>query len=133
MCIQDQVHKNPEMIKYTRAFSEVVLFPIDGARYFFPSSRFLKITLHNWGAYFLEATNSSNKDILAYAADSAAKDNIYLQNIFMFREEDGETRLHGIKPVVCPASEAVGQMVSHFVKPVAVCPHKPEVEGVRYG
>jgi len=115
LCVQDLVKKNPEMLKYTRAFSEIVLFPVDGAFNFFPSSRFLKVILHNWGGYFLEAKNKSNAEILRHSIHRALQDGVYLQNIFIFRKNDDNIRLHGIKPIICPAREAVGKMVSHYI------------------
>ena len=75
-------------------------------------SRFLKIILHNWSPYFLEAPDETNANILLNCIDRALEDGVYQQELFVFTKNQDVIQLHGIKPILCPASDAVGKMVS---------------------
>lgn len=108
------LNENPEFKGGRIAFSEVALWD-DGTDEMTPSSRFLKILVHNWGMYFLERPNSSFDVMLRHAVCRALEDEIYKQDIFIFRRFEDKIRLHGVVSKVCPARLAVGKMILHYL------------------
>lgn len=106
--------ENPEFAGSSIAFHEIALWDTDVNKVI-PSTRFLKIILHNWGIYFLEKPHSSIDVMLRHAIYRALEDELYHQNIFIFRRVDGVMRLYGTAFKVCPAKLAVGKMMLHFL------------------
>jgi hypothetical protein len=108
------LNENPDFKGGRIAFSEVALWN-ERTGEMTPSSRFLKILIHNWGIYFLERPNSSCDVMLRHAVCRALEDEIYKQDIFIFRRFEDKIRLHGVVLKVCPARLAVGKMILHYL------------------
>lgn len=108
-----EVEKNPQLKESSIAFGEIALF--DNTTDLIPSSRFLKIILHNWGKYFGEDPTMSVSAILKLAINSALKEEIYFQNIAIFKTENNHLILKGITPKVCPARTLIGRMINHYL------------------
>lgn len=108
------LNENPNFKGGRIAFSEVALWD-ERTGEMTPSSRFLKILIHNWGMYFLERPNSSCDVMLRHAVCRALEDEIYKQDIFIFRRFEDKIRLHGVVSKVCPARLAVGKMILHYL------------------
>lgn len=106
--------KNPELQDSTLAFSEIALWN-EATGEMTPSTRLLKLILHNWGKYFLEKPRAPLNELLRNAAKKALDEGIYNQSIFVFRTHEEEVRLYGVAPKVCPARLAVGEMVLHYL------------------
>ena len=104
----------PEMNNYSIAFSEIANFNYQDEKVY-PSPRFLKILVHNWGKYFSAVPNETVNKIIYTAVTSALADEIYRQNIFIFRNINGNLTLDGVTPKVCPARTLVGRMVNHYL------------------
>lgn len=105
---------NPQYRGANISFSEVALWD-EATGEMIPSTRFLKIILHNWGVYFLEKPNASLDVMLRHGIYRALEDEIYQQNIFIFRRPQDVMRLYGVVSKVCPARLAVGKMVMHYL------------------
>jgi hypothetical protein len=106
--------KNPELQDGTLAFSEIALWN-EATGDMTPSTRLLKLILHNWSMYFLEKPRAPLNELLRNAAKKALDEGIYNQSIFVFRTDGGEVKLYGVTPKVCPARLAVGQMILHYL------------------
>ena len=97
------------------AFGEIALYD-DKKEVCIPSSRFLKIIIHNWGRYFSELNpNDSVRDVVKHALTRALEDELYFQRICIFRNNNDVIKLYGIVPKVCPARTVVGRLVSQYL------------------
>jgi len=108
------LQENPDFKGGRIAFSEVALWNEELGE-MIPSTRLLKILIHNWGRYFLERPNSSLNAMLRHAVCRALEDEIYRQDIFIFRRGEDGMRLFGVASKVCPARTAVGKMMLHYL------------------
>ncbi len=79
--IQLFLEENPELRGGRIAFSEVALWD-EEPNEMVPSTRLLKILVHNWGKYLLERSNSSLDVMLRHAVCRALEDEIYRQDFF---------------------------------------------------
>ena len=105
--------RNPHLQSGSIAFSEVLLWNNETGETT-PSTRLLKLLIHNWGRYFLEKPTLSLGPLMRHAVLRALENEIYHQNIFIFRRSGSQVHLYGVTPKVCPARQVVGQMVLHY-------------------
>ncbi|OYU47325.1 MAG: hypothetical protein CFE31_17575 [Rhizobiales bacterium PAR1] len=88
------------------AFSEIaILDPTDNT--IFPSSRFLKIIVHNLGRFMPEVALSNPLTTLAAAAQKGAMAGVFRQRVAIFQPEGENYRLDGFVEKACPAQRAV--------------------------
>lgn len=97
------------------AFSEIAIINEQSGEVML-SPRLLKIVAHNWGRYFTAQPNGTISEILSSAITRALEEEIYMQQIFVFRELEDGLGLYGITPKLCPARTLIGRMIGHYLK-----------------
>jgi len=104
----------PEFEHDTLAFSEFGLWNRHNQQ--IPSTRLLKIILHNWGMFFLEVADTPFSEMVKHAARRALEENIYKQTIFIVQGAPNERAVHSVITKVCPARTAIGEILCHYCR-----------------
>lgn len=97
------------------AFSEIAL-PDDSWSNPIPSSRFLKVMIHNVGPWMLEFRNAPPKELLACAIRATKISRAFSQIIPVFRTENGAVSLMGFEKKTCPAVHALIRTAAHVLE-----------------
>jgi hypothetical protein len=114
--ILDKMRKNdPEWFAHNEAaFGEIALIHGDEI---VPSSRFLKLILHNVGEYILnEDEDLSALQILQNAFQKAIDAKIFNQKICIFQRTKDGMAFQAVKDKLCPASNFLANLVLKELK-----------------
>jgi len=108
--LEEKRKNEPDWFKENEAvFGEIALF--DGAQ-IVPSSRFLKLILHNVGEYIVrEDKDKTSLEILKGAFKKAVDAKIFHQKICIFRKTNKGIVFESVKDKVCPASGFLANLV----------------------
>lgn len=92
------------------AFEEIAI--LDENNNIVPSSRLLKLVIHNIGEYVIKSEpNSFPETVLFNALQGALKNNVFHQKILIFDEMKDGIRFDGVIDKVCPARNALSQII----------------------
>jgi len=117
--LDEMRNKDPEWFKENEAaFGEIALFYQNKI---VPSSRFLKLVLHNVGEYILnQYEDLSPLVILRNAFQEAVDRKVFNQKICIFRKTKDGMLFEAIKDKICPASNFLANLVLKELKEVVV-------------
>lgn len=92
------------------AFLEIAT--VDENNEIVPSSRLLKLILHNVGEYLIKTDlNVSPEAALVTALQEALKHSVFHQKISIFTKTDNGIRFDGVADKICPARTALSQII----------------------
>lgn len=97
------------------AFSEIATTNINGD--IVPSSRFLKILIHNLSEYFIKEDDKASPDkILQNSITFAVRDGIFNQKVIVFKKTgENEFIIADIIDKVCPARQGLLNLITHLL------------------
>lgn len=109
--LQELLNEDQQLQHESLAYSEIG-YVVDGKVQ--PNSRFMKVLTNNYGQFFHKYRNKAADEILHCASLDAESEQLFIQRLFLFEQDNEKYSLKDVDSRACPAIKTIGPMVRHL-------------------